>query len=223
MQTSELLVVICKYPAPGNSKTRLGKKLGNEIAAVISESLLLDVVENHRNQRYSLIVVASERERIFEEDFKKLLPNVPIHFIKGDNLRGMNSHIWEIFSTYLRQFEKVVVLYSDTPFVDSALINNTFQSLNAFDVVIGPDTSSGYFLIGLKELYDLFTTLPADRGSYCPETLQLAHQNELDFMLLEPHVDIDELEDIFRIDWKSKNNWHRTRNAIRDLGLISEI
>ncbi|NUM42982.1 MAG: DUF2064 domain-containing protein [Leptospiraceae bacterium] len=222
MHISELLVIICKYPAPGNSKTRLGAKIGNETAAVISQSLLLDVVENHRNQKYSLVVVASERERKFEDDFKKLLPDVPVHFIKGNNLRGVNSHIWEIFSEYLKQFEKVVVLYSDTPFVDSELIKYVFQNLTNHDVVIGPDTSSGYFLIGLKKPYDLFTTLPADRGSYRPETLQLIRQYELDFMLLEPYVDIDELEDIYKIDWQLNKNWRRTHNAIVKLGLIKD-
>lgn len=221
MQTHELLVIICKYPAPGNSKTRLAEKIGSENAALISKSLLLDVIENHKNQQYSLIVIASERDRIFKEDFCKLIPDLPIRFVEGDKLRGSSSILLEIFSTYLKQFEKVVVIYSDTPFIDSIIVNNAFQNLNSVDLVIGPERSSGYFLIGLKEPHDLFSSLLADRGSYRSETLQLAQQYSLTFKLLEPLIDIDELEDIFEIEWKTKNGWGKTRDTIHNLGLIS--
>ena len=218
---SDLLAIMCKYPAPNNGKTRLGETIGFSNAALVSKALLLDLVEQHKHQSYNLVIRAPEQDSKYKTDFKRLLPDVTIHIGGGTSLRGPDSQLWNAFSTYLGQFQRVIALYADTPFVDNSLVSEAFQILKSYDVVIGPDLGDGYYLIGLKMPYDLFTTMPPDRHPYRTKTIEKARELNLSYSLLVPRGDVDRIEDVHLFQEVDNSNWSRTVETLLSLHLLS--
>jgi glycosyltransferase A (GT-A) superfamily protein (DUF2064 family) len=212
---------MCKYPVPGNGKTRLAKSIGMVQAASVSRALLLDLIANHRGQSYCLMIIASRQDARHRRDFQNLLPDIPVHIATGAGLRGSESVMWETFNTYLNHFRKVIAIYADTPLVGPSLVNEAFQKLDSFDVVIGPDMGDGYYLIGMKEAYDLFTTLSPDRVPYRAKTIELIGKLGLSYSILDCRADIDYAEDIAMIQWTDADcKWSRTMKVLVKLNLL---
>ena len=220
--TANLLAIACKYPAPGNGKTRLAESIGIVRAAMVSRALLLDLVTSHRGQSYQLMIVAPRQDIAHKEDFQELLPDIPLHITAGADLRGPDSGLWEVFNTYLTLVQKVIVVYADTPLVGPSLVSEAFQDLDYFDVVIGPDMGDGYYLIGMKEPHDLFTALPPDRVPYRTKTIELINKLGLSYRMLDSRTDIDYVEDIAMVQWVDAGcKWSNTIELLVDLNLLS--
>lgn len=219
---TNLLVILAKYPAPGNVKTRLAEEIGESAATNLSKALLLDLVGVHNSQPYRTVIQASGSDEIYIDEFRKLCPNLPIRIGSGDGLRGYNSEIWRIFDFFLRSCNAVIVVCADTPFVSVSLIEEAFEALECYDVVVGPDTGTGYYLIGMKEPHDLFTSLPNTRGPYRKRTLELIENLGLTVKLLDSLTDIDTLADISAIDWTGSEclTWKLTIIALVEGGYV---
>lgn len=217
---SNLLVIMSKYPIAGNVKTRLGKSIGMVHAADLQRALLLDLVENHCGQLYDIAIDIPASNAKYLLDFKQLLPHVPIRVSSGEDLRGEKSHMWDMFTHYLKHYQKVIAIYSDTPKVGASLVEKAFWSLESYDVVLGPDLGVGYYLIGMSKSYDLFSSLKKGRGSYFKETLDLIRELGLSFTLMEGRVDVDTVEDLAKVQWDEQTgDWLRTTCLLRELGL----
>ena len=180
----------------------------------------MDLVANHHGQSYCLIIIASRQDAQYRQDFQNLLPDIPVHIAAGAGLRGPGSVMWETFNTYLNHFRKVIALYADTPLVGPFLVNEAFQKLDSFDVIVGPDMGDGYYLIGMKKPYDLFTTLPPDRVPYRARTIELVEKLGLSHGLLDRRADIDYVEDVTMIPWTDADcRWSRTMKILAELNL----
>lgn len=194
--------------------------MGMNPAAKLSRAMLLDIVENHKFQSYDVIIEASASDARFLTAFKQLLPKVSIRVGNGRSLRGENSILLDTFFHHLKNYHKVIAIYSDTPNIGVYLIEKAFSFLNKYDVVIGPDKGVGYYLIGMNKPHDFFTPFNRDRGSYFNETIDLIKKAGLSSILLEKRRDIDTVEDITKIQWDNlKENWSQTVYILRELGL----
>ena len=221
--TANLLAIMCRYPVPGNGKSRLAETIGAVQAAMVSRALLLDLIAAHRGQPYGLMIVTPRQDSVHKKDFQDLFPGIHVHITTGAGLRGHKSGLWETFNTYLTRFRKVIALYSDTPMVGPSLVNDAFQKLDYFDVVIGPDTSDGYYLIGMKEANDLFSSLSPNRVPYRTKTIELINKLGLSYSMLDRRTDIDYVQDIAMIQWADVDcKWTRTIEVLVTLDLLCD-
>lgn len=222
---SNLLVIMSKVPKPGNVKSRLAKDLGEHNAALIMKSLLIDMINVHSEGEYELQLCAPVKDKKYEDYLLKIIPDVELIFLKGNELRGESSQLWEVFNANLTQFKKVIAVYADTPFVTKSIISLAFASLDNNDVIIGPDQGVGYYLIGMKKPVDIFTTLSKERTPYLQNTLMLLDNNNIEYALTDKLHDIDLLEDIAAIKWcENKGNvfWAETFKTLVSLGLLKQ-
>ena len=84
------------------------------------------------------------------------------------------------------------------------VIHNAFSQLAAHDLVLGPASDGGYYLIGLKKAYNtLFINIPWSCDSTLAATLRSAEELRLRVALLPTLDDIDTEQ-----DWR---RWQKAR------------
>ena len=92
---------------------------------------------------------------------------------------------------------RVVLIGSDCPGITAKVLNAAFSHLNHYDLVLGPTTDGGYYLIGLRAPSpELFQDLPWGTADVLEMTLSRAASLGLRTILLEPLTDIDRPEDL---------------------------
>ena len=73
---------------------------------------------------------------------------------------------------------KVVVIGTDIPGQISHHIENAFYTLDEKDIVIGPATDGGYWLIGMKKPYDIFQGISWGKETVLQQTLKLVEETQ---------------------------------------------
>jgi rSAM/selenodomain-associated transferase 1 len=100
--------------------------------------------------------------------------------------------------------EKVVLIGTDCPTLQPQHLNQAFEALTHSDLVLGPATDGGYYLIGMKRKADyLFEGISWSTSEVLSQTLAVATAHGLHFTLLDELSDIDTRED-----------WERYRSQI---------
>jgi rSAM/selenodomain-associated transferase 1 len=186
------LIIFVKNPIPGTVKTRIARTVGNERAVHVYKHLLQHTQDITQSLPYRRIVYYGDF--INPDDgwnaYEKQLQS-------GDDLGQ------RMLNAFRAQFEagagRVCIIGSDCLAITSNHIRLAFEALNQADVVIGPATDGGYYLLGMKQLHPaLFENMPWSQ----PELRQLTElamlQNGLTFERLEELSDIDEWDDYQR-------------------------
>ena len=92
---------------------------------------------------------------------------------------------------------KTIIIGTDLPDISSAIIKNTFTLLDEFDVVVGPATDGGYYLLGMKKIFkELFIDLPWSTDKLFNRTLQVINKLNLEVSILPELSDIDTENDL---------------------------
>ena len=188
------LLIFAKNPRPGRVKTRLANTLGDVEALRIYRFLLQKTretalaVEARRCLRYSDAITQDDEWP--EEQFEKFVQ-------EGADLgERMNA-------AFLRAFDdgagKAVIIGSDCPELDGALLAEAFSALDASDVVIGPAPDGGYYLLGMRQHQPaLFADIVWSTPAVLPATLEKAARLGLKVHLLPELSDIDT-----ETDWRA--------------------
>jgi len=199
MPATDTIVVMARFPLPGQTKTRLIPALGATRAADLHAELV----------RLTLRTVAAAEE---------LRPcRVSIHFAGGDE-SGMqrlfgSDHIFvpqvagdlgmRIVAASNDKFrdgaEKVVVIGTDCPALLPTHLIAAFELLDSFDVVIGPALDGGYYLIGMRRCYvELFDDIDWGGELVLQQTMRNARAARLTVSQLQPVSDVDYPEDLIQ-------------------------
>lgn len=95
------------------------------------------------------------------------------------------------------KFDKVCLIGSDCPGIKANLIDQAFESLKDVDVVIGPASDGGYYLIGMTKPHPaLFSEINWSTSSVLSSTIKNCQQLGLSYHLLEELSDLDQVQDI---------------------------
>ena len=188
------LIIFVKNPVPGTVKTRIARTVGPERATEVYRHLLQYTQEI--TQSLSVHRVVYYGDFINPDDgwngYDKRLQ------VGHDLGQRMSNAFREQFGRGTAN-ERVVIIGSDCLTITADHINRAFEVLNQADVVIGPATDGGYYLLGMNRLQSfLFENMPWSQ----PELRQLTElailQNSLTFERLDELTDIDEWEDYER-------------------------
>ncbi|GAB3547369.1 TIGR04282 family arsenosugar biosynthesis glycosyltransferase [Spirosoma fluminis] len=186
---AEHLIVFVKNPIAGQVKTRIARTVGNAKALDVYLHLL----------RYTQHVVRDFPGRcaVYYGDFI----NPDDGWNDFDKYSQSGVDLGERMSqAFGEQFAagagKVVIMGSDCFDITPDHIRNAFAALDTVDVVIGPATDGGYYLLGMNQLQPfLFQDMPWSQ----PELGQLTElallQHGLTYARLDELTDIDEWAD----------------------------
>ncbi|HEV2296122.1 MAG TPA: TIGR04282 family arsenosugar biosynthesis glycosyltransferase [Tepidisphaeraceae bacterium] len=193
----EWLVVFARFPQPGLTKTRLIAALGPEGAAALQHRMTLGLLQHARRlraQRGSRIVVcfAGGDVPLMQSAYGKDLSYRPQN--QGDLGERLSAAFADAFSEEARS---VVAVGSDCPALTDSILAEALDALSDNDVVLGPATDGGYYLIGLRRLQSsLFQAIDWGTSRVLEQTLHAAREGGLSVRLLGPLEDVDRPEDL---------------------------
>lgn len=186
------LIIFVKNPIEGNVKTRIAKTVGHPKAVEVYRELLdytHTVAETLPSEACTKTVYYGDF--INENDLwngwsKALQP-------EGDLGDRMKAAFRDQFS---KGAKSVVIIGSDCLELHPRHLEEAFTQLQSHEVVIGPSTDGGYYLLGMNSLHEaLFDDMPWSQPELMEKTSLVLENKNLPYHLLEPLTDIDEWED----------------------------
>jgi rSAM/selenodomain-associated transferase 1 len=199
--SKKALVVMARRPVPGQSKTRLVPPFTVEEAAALYENLLSDTLRLARATFAAVPFVAyTPAGKEAMAYFRRLAPDFQLIAQRGATL---GERLAAVLGDLLDQgFDQVAALNSDSPTLPQTYLDDAFNGLDdpAVDVVLGPCTDGGYYLIGWKRPHPrLVREVQMSTERVLAETLAVAGEEKLNVSLLAPWYDVDDRVDLERI------------------------
>ena len=184
------LIVFLRLPERGKVKTRLAEGLGPDEALRI-----YTLLTNHT------LATAARLARPVYLFYDGGLPEDKTasfsYQIQGQG--DLGQKMMHALSFVLRLHPKAVVIGSDCPGITQGILMEAFSRLEEVDIVIGPATDGGYYLLGCKKIIpDLFHSIDWGTDAVLKQTMEKIRGTNLSWHFLPTLNDIDTAE-----DWKT--------------------
>ncbi len=195
-RSTESLAVFTRFPEAGRVKTRMIPALGPhgaaDLHALMVQHTLGRVAEFRRGRDVDVQVWhAGASPEQFAERFGDSFPGR----VQPDG--DLGARMQQAFGTMLRRSSAAIIIGTDCPDLSAGVLHSAFEALRTRDLVLGPATDGGYYLIGLRRpVPHLFTDMPWSTGEVRAETVRRASTLGLSTRLLPALADVDVLEDL---------------------------
>lgn len=210
---ADRILVFAKRPAAGHVKTRLTPPLPPDEAATVYEACLRDCVKLAARQRARVEIWYHDEPRALDY-FQTEMPHLVLHAQSSGDL-GM-----KMLDAFTRSFadgaERVVIIGTDAPTLPENVLNAAFDDLHEVDVVIGPSTDGGYYMIGLRaKAFDagtlLFDSITWSGSDVFRKTMERAESAALTTRIMPGWYDIDTIDDLRQalLDARDESNLGR--------------
>jgi len=204
------IVLMTRWHAIYRCKSRLSKDIGAFKAAKIQEQLThhtINVAKEIQKEGIADIKVAIDG--IGKKAAKKWaqLNKIKKVTIQGPGNLGtkmkrqfLKTHSEKTLSNQIRT--SILLIGTDLPSISHFELIQAVQILNHQDMVLGPSSDGGYWLIGLSnKLLNPLCTWPFSGISWgtdkvLRETIRLASSNQIDYQLLQTKNDLDNILDL---------------------------
>ena len=203
--TPDALIIFLKYPERGRVKTRIASSHGDDFALDLYNAFIRDILDMSVSVRADKILVIDRTGGLTgASDFGtgyRIIEQV------GRDL-GERMH-----NAFCRAFDsgyrRAVLIGSDLPDLDAALVDKALGSLHEASAVVGRSMDGGYYLIGFSDETlspDYFTGIDWSTPEVFRQTMDLLIRDYDSIVLLENRMDIDEYSDL-------KNFYHKKRSS----------
>lgn len=195
--TSKCLIIFTRYPEPGSTKTRLIPALGADGAAklqgLMSEFTVLQAQKLQSTNFLKIeIHYSGGNAKLMSDWLGKSLIYYPQ--FEGDLGCKMSMALGTAFE---RGYKSAIVIGTDCPSLDRAIMRQAFDLLEQKDLVLGAATDGGYYLIGLnKFIPELFQSVKWSTSEVFSKTVEIARILGLEIGYLPTLFDIDRPEDL---------------------------
>lgn len=191
-----VVILMAKAPRPGLVKTRLAERLGNERACAVYrwmvERQLSEIPTGWRVEMHFAPPQALREMQRWLGDDLDFVPQTT-----GDlGVRMCKA----AESAYSRLFSPIVLIGGDCPELRRSDLEEAAHELAAgADVVFGPATDGGYYLLGLRELHrGLFERISWSSSVTLEESVARAAELGLKIAMLPEKEDVDTIESFER-------------------------
>ena len=188
------ICLFARYPRLGQVKSRLAKDCGEEGALLLYQKIL----ENIFRQLNPL----KEKVKVFytgctaSEANQWLMDYEHAAQCEGD----LGERLKYVLTT--EKFEKLIFIGVDCLDITEKILSEAEQMLDSSDVVLGPASYGGYYLIGLnKPQKELFNDIDWGTARVFEQTMNIIYNNNLSYSLLPEKNDLDYMKDIPH-EWK---------------------
>jgi len=191
-----VVALFVRVPVPGRVKTRLAPDLGSDGACELYRAMVCDILSNLTDCGFPVYLFhdgTSGRE--LPEEWLQAAAKVVAQ--AGDNIGERMARAFE--HCFAENIEKVVLVGSDIPGLDSGIMITAAEALESQDVAIAPAADGGYCLIALKQATyqpGIFAAVPWSTEQVLRATLERCEHYKLSVQLLATLQDIDTIEDI---------------------------
>lgn len=203
--TENCILFLVKYPSSGRVKTRLAEQIGRDVATDLYKSFVADILTTLRvmNVNFKIVFYPPDAEKKFQQWLGKEYSYVPQ--IGKDLGQRMKNAFLKAFSG---GFHRSVLIGSDLPDLPAEYLKLGFEALETNDVVIGPSSDGGYYLIGFKKeafLPDVLEGITWSNSNVFEQTLNNLKQHTHRVYLLPQWQDVDTLTDLKSLVRRNKN------------------
>jgi rSAM/selenodomain-associated transferase 1 len=184
------VVVFARWPAPGRVKTRLAPALSAGPACDLHVAMLKDTLAAVRG-------AGADRRVLCWADAPPDAQPSAVPGSEGCEWRSqgegaLGERLERAVATLMARGGRIVVTGSDAPELTSAALDRAFAALATFDLVIGPTSDGGYYLIGLsRSASGLFQDVAWSTPHARHDTLRAARALGLSVETLAPLADVD--------------------------------
>lgn len=205
MSNVNALIIFAKAPVPGQVKTRLQTHLSAEECAELHASFISETIRIADRVEGADIFISCH-PCVEDPFFQKVAHDHEVRLIpqNGNDIGERMANA--IRDTISAGYKKVIIIGSDSPDLPPEYIQEGFKRLESSDMVIGPATDGGYYLIGGKKELPVFEGIPWSSDKVFEMTLKKARGHRLIFSVLSEWYDIDTWEDLqrFRVQSNQK-------------------
>lgn len=187
-----------RLPKAGTTKTRLIPALGAEGAASLHDKLARHTLTQAKafcsKHGHQLVVRiaggdAAEASEWLREPQSTYHPQCPGNL--GDRLIEASQH------AFASGADQVLIIGTDCPSIDAAVYSQAAEQLACHDLVVGPATDGGYYLIGLtRDCPSLFENIAWSTRHVLAQTETAARELGLTVGRLATLPDVDLPEDL---------------------------
>ena len=190
MDTQNALIIFVRNPVLGKVKTRLAATIGAKNALTVYRHLLQhtkNITENLPVTKFVFYAGEINNNDIWNGYQKQLQ--------YGNDLgERMANAFKELFKN---GFKKICIIGSDCLELDTEILNAAFTALSNTDIIIGPATDGGYYLLGMqKDCTVVFTKNNWGESSVYDTTIAIIKENNLQYLPLKMLNDVDTAEDL---------------------------
>lgn len=193
------LFILTRFPQPGRTKTRLIPALGAEGAAQLQRHMTEFLIERlqgicHRRAiRFEIHFTGAKLSQMLDW----LGHQVPLRPQGEGHLGQRIGHAFD--QGFTSGLQRVLIIGSDCPSIGEPHIAQALTHLETHDLVLGPATDGGYYLVGLKgPKPQLFEGIRWGHSCVLEQTAAIATRQRLSAAYLPPLTDIDRPEDLPR-------------------------
>ncbi|MBI2517028.1 MAG: TIGR04282 family arsenosugar biosynthesis glycosyltransferase [Opitutae bacterium] len=184
-----LVMAFFKAPRPGTVKTRLGREIGHEPATALYRRMAEEQLARIPAEMRAEVHYAP---RGAKPDMTEWLGKRHYRAQAGGDLGARLNHAF--LTGFRRGYRPVLAIGADCPDLDAACLRRAVLLLGSHDVVLGPATDGGYYLIGLRAPAPrLFADIEWSTSTVLADTVQRAKAGGLSVAQLEERLDIDDL------------------------------
>lgn len=206
------LGIFAKFWQPGAVKTRLAASIGDEAAAGLHRRFvqtLLRRFASAADKQLLCYAPADAGPRFLELDLgswqlepqsagdlgarmqhffgSTLKPPLPLGEGRGGGLASISA-------------SRVVLIGSDSPDLPQEFVQQAFDKLHQYPVVLGPTRDGGYYLIGLSQtIPPIFESIPWSTPAVWPQTIARLESLLLEYHVLPQWYDVDDATDLRRL------------------------
>ena len=192
-------VLFVRAPRRGTVKTRLARSLGDDDALEAYRTLLTVTCDALRG-------LSNVELRITpDDDIPELEPwRQPGWTLAPQGAGSLGERLAAAVEIHFRNgATSVVIIGSDCPDITAQDIRNAHNALTNADVVLGPATDGGYWLIGLRRpTVGVFDNIAWSTDAVFRKTCERAASLNLSLATLRPLDDVDTHDDWLR--WKGR-------------------
>ena len=204
------IVLMTKWHAIFRCKSRLANDIGAFKAAKIQKRLTnhtIKVAKKIQKEGHADIKVAIDGIGIKAAKKWAALNKIKKVEIQGPGNLGtkmkrqfLKTHHEQNLSHQIRN--PILIIGSDLPSISHYELMQAIQTLKHKEMVLGPSSDGGYWLIGLsKKLLNPLCTWPFSGINWgsdkvLQETIRLASLNQIDYQLLQTKNDLDNIIDL---------------------------
>ena len=188
----------CKYPEPGKVKTRLAQTIGDNEAAILYEKMLCSMLRLADSSSFHFTFYHSGSS---QENFEQLLPHQ--RFLEQPD-GSLGQKLEYLMKWHFEQDdEPLCFIGSDCIEMETTTLEYAANDLRDRDIVFGPATDGGYYLIAMNKLQkNLFADIPWSTEKVLESSINQCYDDDLTYSLLDIKADIDTFEDL-PDTWKS--------------------
>lgn len=185
-----LLALFARLPEPGRVKTRLAEDIGYQLAADLYSAFTEDLVDRLSQGPWKLAVAADPEGSL--KDYRLWLPQAETLWSQGSG--DLGARLERIVrKAFQAGYGPVVLLGSDMPHLPGSWVERAiaYVQQRQADVVVGPASDGGYYLMCLSRPWPLFSNIEWSSERVLSQTLALTLKLELRTVLLPVDSDVD--------------------------------